>query len=253
MKNSNRLENLNIMLSASLPDELNNTFKAQDFYSFLLTLVRGILTNKGNIVFGGHPTVTPMVYNIAKQLKKEPSKIILFQHAFFKESFKKQEYDENVFDKIIWVGNKKNTPKSTDFNNDLYEMRIEMSIVSDISIFFGGKTENNLTKSKGIREEFKLFTNKKIKFYYRYYYYYLLGLFGGETSNIIKELNERKIKQKNMLNEKELKDVENSTDYYWVANLVLSDLIKISKKLNLSLEDYSNKINYLDRIFKRLN
>jgi hypothetical protein len=100
-------------------------------------------------------------------------------------------------------------------------MRQEMVKTAKAAIFIGGKTQGFLGKIPGIREEYQCFMethpNGPV---------YLLGIFNGETLNIIQEHENQQIHEPNLMNADELNAVRHSRDTDWIANLVLADLRK---------------------------
>ncbi len=88
-----------VLLSASYPDDLrrdeSGESSPQDIGLALSAVVEEVLSRGLELVFGGHPTITPVVYEVAgqvtkrdKRLKREPRlRIRLFQSAYFSESY----------------------------------------------------------------------------------------------------------------------------------------------------------------------
>lgn len=55
------LGGLPVFLSAALPDSLRGTPRALWLQNFVAAFVRGLLAAGGRLIFGGHPSVTPLV------------------------------------------------------------------------------------------------------------------------------------------------------------------------------------------------
>jgi len=209
-----------VMLSASLPNDLENRYQSQDLYDLLVSLVGGILSSGGTLVFGGHPTITPLVHRLASSISIKKSPIILFQLARHKPIVPKEVYDGNIFTDIRWIGNEGDSDTQT-LVDGLSMMWQEMVQTAKAAIFMGGKTQGFSGKIPGIREEYQRFMethpNGPV---------YLLGIFNGETLNIIQEHENQQIREPNFMNADELNAVRHSKDTDWIANLVLADLRK---------------------------
>src|SRR5687767_4551221 len=60
---------LSVFLSASVPDELSGTSRAQDFFDFLVVVAGGVLSAGGRLIFGGHPSVTPLLHRVVEAMR----------------------------------------------------------------------------------------------------------------------------------------------------------------------------------------
>ncbi len=78
------LHGLPVFLSASLPEALRRTPRALDLQFFLVAFVRGLLAAGGRLIFGGHPSVTPLVQRVASDFGDH--KVDLFQLSRFRET-----------------------------------------------------------------------------------------------------------------------------------------------------------------------
>lgn len=83
------LRNLNVFLSASVPDESQPLFSripdaAYQIEQAVVSLVRSVFNAGGQLVFGGHPSVTPLVAAIATEYPRtEQTRVSIYQsHAF---------------------------------------------------------------------------------------------------------------------------------------------------------------------------
>lgn len=135
-------------LSASIPLPTRNPqyFKTADIIAIreaVKALVEIVIMNDGNIVFGGHPAITPIITNFVKIVGKRQDCITLYQSNFFAGKFPS---DNNVFAKIVYTD-----IVEDDREKSLKKMREEMlnSRSFDAGIFIGGM--------EGVEEEFSLF------------------------------------------------------------------------------------------------
>ncbi|MCY3859253.1 MAG: hypothetical protein OXG25_10150 [Gammaproteobacteria bacterium] len=91
------LNQANVLLSASFPSgERGERFKPYDpsgIADAVTAFARAVLANNGRLTFGGHPTITPIVLMISRELRIAGS-ITVFQSAWFKEALQLPEVDE---------------------------------------------------------------------------------------------------------------------------------------------------------------
>ena len=147
------LEQAAIFLSASFPSgERGQKFKPYDASAVVdavSAFCRAVLGNNGRLVFGGHPTITPLVLTISSELQVENS-VLVFQSKWFEDQ--KLSYRDEIVRKklgrIVW------TPKATGLNESLQTMRKEMidSIQYRGAIFIGGMER--------VKEEYLMMTER---------------------------------------------------------------------------------------------
>jgi hypothetical protein len=222
---NNQLNDKFIFLSVSLP----SADRHQNYYlntnplnitNAVVSFIESILKRNGKIIFGGHPTISPLVLTVAKKFisilngEKDPVRIYIYQSEMFKDKISKftNELLDLGIGKIIW------TESFNDLREkSLYDMRVQMLKQHNISagIFIGGM--------EGIEEEFDLF--KEI---YPETPMYLIGSSGGAT----KILFEKYFKDEKEwvfpwdYNIKELKnELYKSKIYPSLAKLVMNDII----------------------------
>jgi hypothetical protein len=215
---------LHVFLSASVPHEFEkNEQKLQDKLHLVTVLGEQIFRRKGILVFGGHPSITPLIHQTAStalnsEVVSGPP-VRLYQLSGFKKSMPRQVADSRVFGDINWVGS--HTPDQTDeFTQELDVMRQKMVNESNAAVFGGGKTKGYLGPMPGIRREYQLFTethpDRPV---------YLVGLLGGETARIINELESRGARENNGLSQTELHELHHSEEVDVAVNLILADLL----------------------------
>ena len=81
-----------VFLSASIPDGKNeHDYIFADIHEIIVTLVEEIINRKGKLVFGGHPTITPIIANMMNLYKQKNNgcypDITLYQSAYFENQF----------------------------------------------------------------------------------------------------------------------------------------------------------------------
>lgn len=137
-----------IFLSASVPVEgRGNYHETAD--PFLIQcavreLVIAVIRDR-QIVWGGHPAITPMIWRICEDLKVDYSKmVVLYQSRFFEDQFpeeNKRFHNVQFIEKV-----------NGDREASLLRMRVEMLSREDLgaAVFIGGM--------EGVEAEYHLFT-----------------------------------------------------------------------------------------------
>jgi len=137
-----------IFLSASVPDEGRSdyiqTASPALIREAILALVSRVL-DQFNLVFGGHPAITPLIWNSASALGKE-QKVFIFQSEWFEEKI----LDEaRQFSNFVW------TPKGESLEESLRILRERMLNPKNgyapqykYAVFIGGM--------EGIEDEYKI-------------------------------------------------------------------------------------------------
>lgn len=200
------LRGLPIMLSASLPDNLVETSRAQDLYDLLVVLAGGILSSGGRLVFGGHPSVTPLIHRVAKGAGVREGQVALFQLERFRQQAPVEVHDRSVFGEVRWC-------------EDLESMREGMAAMANAGVFVGGKTTGYLGNKPGIRDEFERFVKR-----HPAGPVYLLGLLDGETRRLIEEKSGEQPWEPRYLSGEERELLRSAASPDLAAGLVLADL-----------------------------
>jgi hypothetical protein len=212
----NNLRGLPVMLSASLPKEIEGTRKAQDLFDLMVVLIGGILSSSGVLVFGGHPSVTPLIHRVACSIDSyQPSQILLFQMRRFRKVAPEEVYDQRVFRNVTWVG----SDGDADIDRDLSEMRNAMVAASRAAIFIGGKTQGFSGRIPGILDEYRRFIQRNANGPA-----YLVGMLGGECQKMIQESQETGQRAPCELSEAELRAIEQNDNVDLVSAIILADL-----------------------------
>jgi hypothetical protein len=215
------MANLNsfpVFLSASVPQNIVGMNKAQGLLDLMVALVGGILSSSGTLVFGGHPSVTPLIHKVACLVGIEKPQIRLFQLNRFRDVIPPEVNDAAIFQKVTWIGDSENDKSK--LAAELEQMRVAMVRESQAGIFIGGKTEQFVGNKPGIRDEYEKFLE-----YSAASPVYLIGMLEGETLNIINDSNEQvRRNRRNSLQEEEIEMLQSSNNIDLIASIILRDL-----------------------------
>jgi hypothetical protein len=203
---SQSLAGYKVFLSSSVPEDREGQFRAQDHFSLLTSLIGSILQAGGLLVFGGHPSVTPLVHSVGRQTQR--GGILLFQSAHFKSVCPPEVHDNTVFHKVEWV------PERPNVADSLLDLRQRMAREADAAIFAGGKTKKS-NGEPGIRQEYELFLRERPQGPV-----YLIGMLGGAVRDLIRE----GVAEPNSLAAEEIRDLHESGDVDLIVGTILTDL-----------------------------
>jgi hypothetical protein len=139
-----------VFLSASFPTgPRGEAFPSSDpaaVADAVTAIVRTIFAVNGRLVFGGHPTITPLVLHVAGD-RGYRERVDVYQSQWFSSEVPQEtlRLEELGFGRIYW------TPAATTLAESLHAMRIKMLRDSDPvgAIFIGGM--------EGIHDEWELF------------------------------------------------------------------------------------------------
>ena len=134
-----RLAGRHVFLSASFPSgdrgEEVRPFDAPGIADAVTAIVRAVLLNGGKILFGGHPTITPLVLMIGKELRVRNA-VVIFQSVWFREQITEETMmlAESGVGTICW------TPRCRSLDESLAEMRRQMLTAGNPigAVFVGG-------------------------------------------------------------------------------------------------------------------
>ncbi len=215
------------MLSASIPNELQNLPQAQELFSVIILFTRHILRAGGRLLFGGHPTVTPLVHQVASAMEHDEDAIQLYQLNFFKQQAPEEVWDTNVFKTIHWIGEEPQGTKedTTILQTGLTKMREAMTEAAQAAIFIGGKTTGFSGGQPGIRDEYEHFLDKP-----QGGSVYLIGLLKGETEKIITELEGKAEREPNGLTDRQLRILHHGQNIDLIVPVVVADIAKAVKR-----------------------
>jgi hypothetical protein len=212
---------LPVLLSASVPDEIVGTPDAQRLYELVAAIVRAIFDLGARLVFGGHPTITPLVHRLAKGRGVPPPGVELFQLERFRDKAPSETFDRSVLRQVHWVGD-----PNLDMTEDLARLRDPMVNLAQAAIFVGGKTTGFSGGKPGIRDEYERFRtahpDRPV---------YLVGSAGGETARLIQDAAKDASGtdwEKNGLQGEARHVLHGSHDPSLVAALIARDLLRLA-------------------------
>lgn len=140
-----------VFLSASFPSGKRGTrfepFDPGAIADAVTAVARAVLVAKGRLLFGGHPTITPLVLMVASELEIEGA-VDVFQSRWFADQITRETrtLQDAGFGEIHW------TPQRATREQSLETMR-EAMLAHDrkliAGVFVGGM--------EGVREEYELF------------------------------------------------------------------------------------------------
>ncbi len=145
-----------VLLSASFPSgERGRRFKPYDpsgIADAVSAFSRAILKSNGKLVFGGHPTITPLVLMISRELQVKDS-VIVFQSRWFEDLRIPEvaEIEDEQLGVVKW------TRKGNTRDESVQLMRAEMveSIRYSGALFIGGmegiSAEHDMVKGQDCR------------------------------------------------------------------------------------------------------
>lgn len=144
------LGGVHVFLSASFPSGDRGRevepYDADAIADAATAIVRAVLLSDGRVLFGGHPTITPLVLLIGTELRVQHS-VDIFQSRWFEEDVTRETLRivESEVGEIHW------TPKLASREDSLQLMRDEMLAFArpTAAVFVGGMS--------GITEEYAIF------------------------------------------------------------------------------------------------
>ena len=145
----NALAGRHVFLSASFPSgqrgEEVRPFDASAIADAVTAIVRAVLVNGGKLLFGGHPTITPLVLMIGSELRVQNA-VDVFQSQWFRDRITGETWTLAR----LHVGKIHFTERRGSLEESLAEMRRQMLefAVPTGAVFVGGMS--------GILDEYRL-------------------------------------------------------------------------------------------------
>ncbi len=107
-----RLRDVSILLSASVPDR--EGFERVPDAAFVIeqavvSLARAVLAEEGTLVFGAHPSISPLVASVASEYRapggKEEPRVVIYQSKAFEKVLPRETWDMARFGfaRLIWI------------------------------------------------------------------------------------------------------------------------------------------------------
>lgn len=187
---SNELENKTIFLSSSFPQSERDeryfkTANPLEITDAVIAVARAVFSRKGKLVFGGHPTISPLILSVGEEFISFFEEaylpiVYIYQSKYFKtviSEYTKKLIEKRIGDKIRW------TPAvDNDREKSLALMRGKMLDDTDpiAGIFIGGM--------EGVEDEFKLFTS-----FFENRPVYCIGSVGGASKILAERILKNKI------------------------------------------------------------
>lgn len=151
------LESRLVFVSAGIPEDdwVDTPFQRHEITQAVIAVVRSVVAANGSLVFGGHPLITPLIFQVAHQIiaaqDDKFERVTLYQSLFFQDVLPASVWD---FRNAPWaiVKEVQTSGAPPDAEVSLAEMRRKMlgaDRVYDAAVIVGGK--------RGVVEEYKQF------------------------------------------------------------------------------------------------
>ena len=146
----NDLAGHRIFLSAGFPSgERGDQFQpydAGDVADAVTALIRAIFSAGGGVVFGGHPTITPLVFFVANEYHAHAA-VDVYQSRWFERDIpaETKRFEGLGLGRIFWTERRQSRSESLDLMR--HQMLIETKPIA--AVFVGGM--------EGIRDEWETF------------------------------------------------------------------------------------------------
>jgi hypothetical protein len=212
------LDGLPVLLSAGVPQSLAAGPRAQQVYTALAALVRSLLAAGAHLVFGGHPTVTPLVHRAATRVGGGGG-ITLYQLQRFRDQAPAEVDDAAIFTDVRWMGDGQG-----DMDQALGAMRDAMAAQARAAVFVGGKTQGFAGSLPGKRDELQRF-----RACHPQGPVYLIGMLGGETPRLVDGAEAGSLAEHNGLSPQAARLVHRADDIAVIAPLIAGDLAGLTR------------------------
>ena len=157
MARNNEMKNIFLSASIPLPERDSKYIDTADIIAIrdaVIALTTVVLPHR-RLVWGGHPSITPLVYYVMKKLNLNIQEhVTIYQSKFFEKYFPE---DNNKFNNVILTDVIDN-----DRDKSLLHMRERMLDEFEFSaaVFIGGMEGIEGDKEKGIEGEYKMFIDR---------------------------------------------------------------------------------------------
>jgi hypothetical protein len=211
------LDGLRVLLLASIPEGVAGMAAVQDLYSAVVIITRRILVAGGHLVFGGRPSITPLICCSAATVERGREAITLYQAVNFRDNAPPEAHDPDLFPEVRWVGD---TIASEQEN--LSVLREAMAKDSDAAILIGGRREGSLTRERGLTEEYRRFLDHHLGGPV-----YLVGLLYGEARRMAEEAAAGVLPEPNGLDDAGRKEVHFGRNLDVIAPRIAWDIASV--------------------------
>ena len=165
-----------VFLSASIPNEDDDDYNYLKIHDMIVTLTETVIKRGGTLVFGGHPTITPIILNIMEIMAennyegvKDYPNIYLYQSKFFENMFPPETmaFPEKRLERVPVVA--VNDDRLVQSEKELKEKQLSLDLMRERMIeafpytsafFIGGRYKGKGVESSGVWDEYVKFTNK---------------------------------------------------------------------------------------------
>lgn len=157
MARNNEMKNIFLSASIPLPERDSKYIDTADIIAIrdaVIALTTVVLPHH-RLVWGGHPSITPLVYYVMKKLNLNIQEhVTIYQSKFFEKYFPE---DNNKFNNVILTDVIDN-----DRDKSLLHMRERILDEFEFSaaVFIGGMEGIEGDKEKGIEGEYKMFIDR---------------------------------------------------------------------------------------------
>lgn len=159
-----------VFLSASLASDERSDQKVDYDYAkvheIVFTIVEEVINRNGILVFGGHPTITPMIANMISLHKEETGeypKIYLYQSKYFKDNYpiEVKEFPSKNLEETECENMYESEKNKQESLRIMRERMLEEKGPFTHAFFIGGRIIiKGKTTSCGVWDEYKLFVEK---------------------------------------------------------------------------------------------
>lgn len=175
------LEGRRAFLSAAMPDSTDRGSASKVLAPFVITLVQSLVELGATVVFGGHPSVTPLVHRALVDVTDDEGQggIELHQAKVWLSTAEIPAVvdDRKVFRRVQWHG------EGEDFADDLAALRSGMlEGPLDGAVFIGGKHHESRTTPPGIIDEYERFRRRHPRAPA-----FVLGMAGGAAGTLLED------------------------------------------------------------------
>lgn len=218
-------DGMKIWISGAIDHSIDDISKA-NIECFIYDLTCKIILNRGHIIHGSHPTITPIIIRAAQSFNNciDTKRFITFVACRYFSNL----YESNVEGWKRYVSFHE-TPTIRDAINQrdasLAVMRLYLAERSDAFIAIGGKFWDNFPSRAGVSEEAKLAMEKKIPCF-------ILGGFGGKASDLAMTISQEHHELKNGLNADDNKKLSECSDPAYCVNSISEQLQRLPFKSN---------------------
>lgn len=151
---SNPLAGRRVLLSAAAPDPSHSEHASHTLGPFVVVFIQTMVGLGATVVFGGHPSITPLVRQAVREAEAERMQAVELHQARYwlkRSALPVEAEDRAVFTEVRWHG------AGDDPTADLRALREGMIRDLDAAVFVGGKLTTAIGGKPGILDEYESF------------------------------------------------------------------------------------------------